>query len=370
MSEQPDKESKTEEPTERRRAQALEKQGGPFSREAGSAAILLALYFLLANGAPALMGNTARQLAIFLEDPGGWRIENGADALLLLQTAFLAVSGLLVTFGGVIVAAGFAASVLQNTPRLMFDRLMPDPSRISIGAGIGRLFNVQGIVELFKGVAKVTVVGLAALWGLGGVATGFYALHSPPEAIPQLIARLIQHVVFICALLASVIAAVDIFIARRNWVQQIRMTKQEMRDEIKQMEGDLQFKARLRALARARIRRRMMQNVPKATLVVANPTHYSVAMRYVRGEDAAPKVVAKGTDALALKIREIAERHNIPIVEDRLLARTLYDATEVDQLIPQEFYKAVAEIIIYLNNKSRPGQHKPLKNGPPPGKLR
>ena len=92
----------------------------------------------------------------------------------------------------------------------------------------------------------------------------------------------------------------------------------------------------------------MMQNVPKATLVIANPTHYAVALRYVRGEDSAPKVVAKGQYALALKIREIAERHNIPIVEDKLLARTLYDATELDRLIPPEFYKAVAEIIIFL----------------------
>jgi flagellar biosynthetic protein FlhB len=130
------------------------------------------------------------------------------------------------------------------------------------------------------------------------------------------------------------------------------------------------LKARLRAIARARIRRRMMQNVAKATLVVANPTHYSIALRYVRGEETAPKAMAKGQDAIALKIREIAEQHNIPIVEDRLLARTLYDATEVDQLIPPEFYKAIAEIIIYLNAKSRPGQRGPAKNEPPPGKPR
>jgi flagellar biosynthetic protein FlhB len=181
-------------------------------------------------------------------------------------------------------------------------------------------------------------------------------------------------VVFISALLSSIIAVVDIFITRRNWLEQIRMTKQEMKEEIKQNEGDLQFKARLRALARARIKRRMLQNVQKATLVVANPTHYSVAMRYVRGEDSAPRVVAKGTDALALKIREIAERHNIPVVEDRLLARTLYDATEVDQLIPPDFYKAVAEIIIFLNRKQQPGQRKPGGKGPgsapAPGKPR
>ncbi len=370
MSEQAEKDSKTEEPTERRRTEALEQQGGPFSREAGSAAILLALSLLLATCAPGLVGRTARQLAIFLEDPGGWRLESGADAILLLQTVLAAVSGLLITFAGVVAAAAIAASVLQNPPRFIFDRIAPDWSRISIGAGIDRLFNIQGVIELVKGLAKVALVGLAAFWGLGGIATGFYALHGTPDAIPQLIGRLILRVVFISALFSSVIAAADIFMARRTWLAQLRMTKQELKEEIKQTEGDPMLKARLRAIARARIRRRMMQNVPKATLVVANPTHYSVALRYVRGEDAAPRVMAKGQDALALKIREIAERHNIPIVEDKLLARTLYDATEVDQLIPPEFYKAVAEIIIYLNAKSRPGQRGPRKNEPPPGKPR
>lgn len=216
----------------------------------------------------------------------------------------------------------------------------------------------------------MALVGLAAFWGLGGISTGFYALHGTPDAIPQLIGRLTLRVVFISALFSTVLAVADIFMTRHTWLGRLRMTKQELKEEMKQSEGDPMLKARLRAIARARIRRRMMQNVAKATLVVANPTHYSVALRYVRGEETAPKVMAKGQDAIALKIREIAEQHNIPIVEDRLLAKTLYDATEVDQLIPPEFYKAVAEIIIYLNAKSRPGQRGPGKNEPPPGKPR
>jgi flagellar biosynthetic protein FlhB len=360
LSEQAEKDSKTEDASEKRRTDALEHQGGPFSREAGSAAILLALSLLLVTTAPSLIGNTARQLAIFLEDPGGWRLESGADVVLLLQTALTAVSGLLLSFAGFVVTAAIAASVLQNPPRFIFDRIEPDLSRISIGAGIDRLFNIQGVIELLKGLAKVAVVGLAAFWGLGGIATGFYALDASPEAIPQLIGRLILRVVFICAMFSAAIAAFDIFITRRTWLENLKMTKQEVKEEMRQSEGDPMLKARLRAIARARIRRRMMQNVAKATLVVANPTHFAVALRYVKGEDTAPKVMAKGQDALALKIREIAERHNIPVVEDKLLARTLYDATEVDQLIPSEFYKAVAEIIIYLTNKSRPGPRKPI----------
>lgn len=368
MSEQAEKDSKTEEPTEKRRTETLEKQGGPFSREAGSAAVFLAISLLLVTTVPGLIGQTARQLALFIEDPGGWRLENGADVVLLLRTVLSAVSGLLITFAGGVAAAAIVASVFQNTPQFKFDRIAPDLSRISISAGFDRLFNVQSLVELVKGIAKIVLVGLAAFWGLGGIATGFYALHSSPDAIPGLIGHLILRVVFISALLSTVIAVADIFMTRLKWIEDLRMTKQEVKEEIRQSEGDAFMKARYRAIARARIKRRMMQNVPQATLVIANPTHYAVALRYVRGEDSAPKVVAKGQSALALKIREIAERNNIPVVEDKLLARTLYDATELDQLIPPEFYKAVAEIIIFLT-KSRLGQGGPRNSGTPPGML-
>jgi flagellar biosynthetic protein FlhB len=156
-----------------------------------------------------------------------------------------------------------------------------------------------------------------------------------------------------------VIAAADLFWTRRTWRRNLMMTKQELKEEMKQTEGDLALKARLRMIARSRIRRRMMANVPKATLVVTNPTHYAVALRYVRNEDSAPKVLAKGQDQLALTIRQIAKRYKIPIIENKLLARSLFEATEVDQLIPPEFYKAVAELIIYLDSKSRKPRHKP-----------
>jgi flagellar biosynthesis protein FlhB len=363
-----DKESKTEEPTEKRRTDTLEKKGGPFSREVGSAAVLLAAAFLVATIAPSLMGNTLRRLALLIENPGGYRLENGADAIMLLKAVMLAASGFVLIFAGVVAAAAIAASVLQNTPRFMADRIVPDLSRISPGAGFNRLFNIQGLAELLKGVAKIVLVGLAGLWGLGGIESGFHALHAPPEAIPVIIGNLASRIVLFSALLATVIAAADIFVARHQWIVQLRMTKQEVKDEIKQTEGDLAFKARLRAIARARIKRRMMLSVPQATLVIANPTHYSVALRYVKGKDSAPTVMAKGVDAFALKIREIAERHNIPVVEDRLLARTLYEAVEIDQQIPPDFYKAVAEIIIFLSKKRRPGGGTG-EDGPPPGRL-
>jgi flagellar biosynthetic protein FlhB len=145
-----------------------------------------------------------------------------------------------------------------------------------------------------------------------------------------------------------------------SWRRDLRMTKQEVKDELKQTEGDPLVKMRLRSLQRDRSRKRMMAAVPRATLVIANPTHYSVALRYVREEGGAPLVVAKGKDLIALKIRHIAEENGIPVYEDKALARALYAAVEVERMIPAEFYKAVAGIILFLASRgkqARPALH-------------
>jgi flagellar biosynthesis protein FlhB len=364
-----DDDNKTEEPTEKRRTDALEREGGPSSREVGNAAALLVISLFLTTGAVKMFGDLARILAAFLENPGGWRLNNGEDAVLLLQ----ATSGVVVRFIGLfiaaIVAAGIAASVLQTHPNFIVNRIMPDFSRVSLSAGFGRLFSIQSVIEFLKGAVKIAIAAIAFYAAVGGVRTALIAVHSPPDAIPELIRSLCARVVFFCALMACFVAVLDVFMTRRKWMQNLMMSKQEVKDELKQTEGDLAFKARLRAIARARIRRRMMANVPKATVVVTNPTHYAVALRYVRKEDEAPRVLAKGQDSLALKIKEIAEQNNIPIVENKTLARSLYEAAQVDQLIPAEFYRAVAEIIVYLESKSRRrprGPEAPIPPGRPP----
>ncbi len=324
----------------------------------------MAVAIFLAGAGPGAIGQLARQLTVFIEDPGRWRIDNGEDAFLILRAAGVMVSGVLGEFLAFICIAALAASLAQNGLRFVFGRVAPNFSRLSLSAGFNRLFNAQSLVELLKGLAKVAVMGFAAFAGLGGLATGLLAIHSTPDAAGELIWRLASRIFLLCAIMASAIAAADVFISRRSWHQRIRMSKHEIKEELKQAEGNTMLKARLRSIARARIKRRMMSNVPKATLVVANPVHYAVALRYVRGEDTAPRVVAKGQDLIALKIRKIAEKHDIPIIEDKLLARSLFDATSIDQLIPQEFYKAVAELIIYISSKSRPSPRSPCKTAP------
>ncbi len=354
-----DRDNKTEEATDKRRSETLEREGGPSSREVGSAAALLVASAFLATSVPGLVARLSQGLAVFLEDPGAWPLENAEDAIHLFQLIALTIFSFLGVFVAAIFFAGIAASLFQTGPRLLPNRIMPDFSRISPVAGLGRLFSSQALIEALKGVVKIAVAGFAAYTAIGGIATGLFAIQITPDAIPELIRRLCLRAMFVCAVLTSIIAAVDVFLTRRTWTRNLMMTKQEIKEEMKQAEGDVAFKARLRAIARSRIRRRMIANVPKATLVVTNPTHYAVALRYVRNEDTAPKVLAKGVDKLALVIREIAEQHNIPIIENKLLARSLYKSTEVDQLIPQEFYKAVAELIIYLDSKSRRTNQKP-----------
>jgi len=153
------------------------------------------------------------------------------------------------------------------------------------------------------------------------------------------------------ALAVLVIAGADFAWTRVHWRREQRMSRHELKEEIRQAEGDRMLKARLRSLRLDRSRRNMMKNVARATMVIVNPTHYAVAMRYVRSEGGAPLVLAKGADLLALKIRAIAEAHDIPVVEDKPLARSLYSAVEVERPIPVEFYRAVAEIVHLIQQR-------------------
>jgi flagellar biosynthetic protein FlhB len=184
------------------------------------------------------------------------------------------------------------------------------------------------------------------------------ALFVEAGELPALLLNLGIRVIATVAVATAVLVAADVVWTRVFWHNELRMTREELKEEHKQSDGDPIVKARLRSLSRDRARRRMLQAVPRATLVITNPTHYAVALRYVREEGGAPLVVAKGKDLIALRIREVAAESGIPIVENKPLARSLYKAVEVDKMIPKEFYKAVAEIIYFLSQ--RQAQTRPI----------
>ncbi|HEY1943952.1 MAG TPA: EscU/YscU/HrcU family type III secretion system export apparatus switch protein [Roseiarcus sp.] len=349
-----DSDSKTEEATEKKLNDAIERGSVPMSREvavvASLAAILIAVVYVIPPRAAEFVGT----LIHFLDDPAGWRLEQGSDVLALAGILVIAAGQFLLPTVLLLMVAGVVASIAQNPPRFVLSRIMPDLSRISITAGFSRVFGLRGLTEFLKSIAKIgAVIAIVA-----GVLSGqkyllTSAMFLDVSELPERISRLCVDVVGAVLVATLVVAAGDITWARIHWRRDQRMSRHEIKEELKQAEGDRMVKARLRSLRLDRHRRRMLASVPKATMVVVNPTHYAVAMRYVRSEGGAPMVLAKGVDLVALKIREIAEQNQIPIIEDKPLARALYGAVVVDSAIPPEFYRAVAEIVHLVQEKKR-----------------
>ena len=349
MADNQDKESKTEEPTDKKIRDAYEQGNVPYSREAATLAGLLGILIVAGFFLVDAVGDVTATLRRLIDDPGGWSLESSVDSARLFDAVGMPAARLLLPAVIVLGAAGVLSSMLQNAPRLVATRIKPELSRISIAKGWSRLFGVRGQVEFLKSAFKLGAVCLLGYMVLrSGSSEVVNAIFMEPAALPGLILSLASRLVATIAVATLVLVAADIVWTRVSWQRDLRMTRQEVKDELKQADGDPIVKARLRSLARDRMRKRMMAAVPRATLVIANPTHFAVALRYVREEGGAPLVVAKGQDLIALKIREIAAEHGIPIIEDKALARTLYKAVEVDKMIPPEFYKAVAQIVFFV----------------------
>jgi flagellar biosynthetic protein FlhB len=352
MSDDQDPDSKTEEATEKKLHDAVERGDVPVSREVSLLASLAAMLIVMVFMLPARTERFVGTLVHFLDDPAGWRLERASDVVALGEVMALAAADFLMPTLVLLMVFGVVASIAQNPPRIVPDRIIPDLSRISIIAGLSRVFGLKGWTEFLKSALKIGAVGVVVGAILAGqryvLAT---AMFRDVAELPQRILSLCVDIVAAVLAATLVVASADLAWARIHWRRDQRMSRYELKEELKQTEGDRLLKARLRSLRLDRSRKRMLSAVPKATMVVVNPTHYAVAMRYVRQEGGAPMVLAKGVDLIALKIREIAEQHFIPIIEDKPLARALYDAVAIDSVIPPEFYRAVAEIVHLIQEK-------------------
>lgn len=352
MSEGPDKESKTEEPTEKKIRESIEKGKIPVSREVSIFSSMIALLLIQSFLTVDNVRNLTSTLARLIDDPSGVRIQNGADVIELMTVIGSSSARLVLPIVLVLALAGIASSIFQNAPQIVFDRIKPELSRISVAKGWERIFGGQGRVEFGKSVFKFVAISIVVVVVLQAEeAAAVNALFGDPTAVPELVLTTAMRLVSAISIATIVLVALDLAWARFHWRRDLRMTKQELKDEFKQAEGDPIVKSRMRSIARDRARKTMLAAVPRATVVIANPTHYAIALKYQHGEDAAPTVLAKGQDLIALKIREIAEQNNVPVVEDRMLARALYDAAQIDRVIPAEFYRPVAEIIYFLHSK-------------------
>jgi len=339
---------KTEEATPRRLEEARRKGQVASSREVNHWFIIMAGAVSFMALAPGLGGGVVRALSRFVSEPDlivmgpagvGAALKGAVGDVMLAMLPVIAL----------LVVAAILSGVVQSGLVFSFERIKPELSKISIAKGAKRLFSMKSIAEFVKSLFKLAVVGsvLALLFvpifdDLPRITT--MSMLAVLSLLQSLVIRLFIGVLAVL----SVIAVIDFLYQRFEHMKSMRMSRQEIKDELKQTEGDPQVRARLRQIRTERARRRMMAAVPEADVVITNPTHFAVALKYDPQAMSAPRLVAKGADAVAERIREIARESDVPLVENPPLARALYSSVDLEQEIPAEHYKAVAEIISYV----------------------
>ncbi len=348
MAEQADQDDKTEEPTARRLDEARKRGEIIYSPEATAWLMLAALAAAVAFMVGPLAGDI-RDLGRALLEQAHVNAAEGPAILGLFFRIGGNVAGAVAGFALLGFVAAAASRFVQDKPTLSGERLKPQLGRLNPIEGAKRLFGGESFANFLKSSAKLVLVGGVAAWALwprdalyteAGLLDPAALLAAAQDRVIALIAA---------ALIAfTVVAAADYFYVRMTYMQRQRMSRQEVKDEYKQTEGDPMVRARLRQIRAERARKRMMAAVPSATVVVTNPTHYAIALKYDQATTPAPICVAKGVDDVALRIRETAERAGVPIVEDPPLARALYATAELERAIPREHYQAVAKVISFV----------------------
>lgn len=348
MAEEQDDAQKTEDPTSRRLDEARKRGQVANSREVNNLLMLtvFTLSVLLFGGTAA--GALYKASMPFIESPD--LIPTDFGHLVDIGWKLL---GVLLLAGGIPLALALAAAIgagyLQFGLVFSAESITPKLDKISPLAGLKRLFSRRSLAEFVRGLLKIAVVAAVALFLIVPEVAYLHKLIGMEmmQLLGETEALLAKLLIGVVAIVA-VIAAIDVIYQRLQHLREMRMSRQEIKDEFKETEGDPLVKGRLRQLRMERTRRRMMAQVPQSDVVVTNPTHYAVALKYDPRTMSAPKMMAKGVDKVAQKIREIAREHDVPVIENPPLARGLYAAVEVDQEVTPEFYKAVAEVISYI----------------------
>jgi flagellar biosynthetic protein FlhB len=348
-----DAEDRTEAPTPKRVEKAREDGQVPLSRDAVSLATLLCATLVGMLTLPAAGAEWLRAMRVALSvgaagAAAGDGMAIGAEAFVVLRAGALAALPVLLA-----VAVAAVAATMGQTGGLVHGKaLAPSWSRVDPVSGFKRLFGVKNAAEVLRALAKMALVGAVA-WRHLDLDALQGALHRPAGAMLGEVAAALLHLLLAVAAALAVVAGADLAWVRWRHHRQLRMSREDLRQEMRDSEGDPHVKGRLRRLRESRSRRRMLAEVPKAAVVVTNPTHYAVALAYDQGQAAPPRVVAKGVDAMAARIREAAAEHGVPIVPSPPLARALW-RLELDTEIPAEHWQAVAEIIAYVLRLRRP----------------
>jgi flagellar biosynthetic protein FlhB len=347
MAEKNDDNERTEDPTHKRLEEALERGDVAKSQEVSTWFVLAGATLVLLSFSAGMGRSLTSTLAGFMGNAhlirtDGYGLIDASSKLSLQVLAAIALPLLLLALAAV------AGNVVQHRLVWSAEGLKPKFSKISPLAGLKRQFSKIALVNFAKGLAKLAIIGAVMTWLLWPERDRLESFVSLDVAaiLPATKTLSLQMLGAVVAFLAM-IAAADFLFQYRQWYERQKMSLREIKEEFKQTEGDPHVKGKIRRLREQRMRKRMMAAVPEATVIITNPTHYAIALKYDKGDNA-PLCVAKGVDAIALKIREVARAHDIPIVENPPLARALHASVEVDEEVPMEHYKAVAEVIGYV----------------------
>ena len=348
MAEEQDKDQKTEQPSQHRIDQAMQQGQGPQSRE-------LNHWFLIGTGTLIMLAFSSTMAASltdtlrsFIAQPE--QIPDDAAAIGGVLTGTLLKAGSIIMVPLILlVAAAVAGPLLQAGVIISAEKLKPKFSKISPLAGFHRLFSVRSLMEFLKSLTKLCIIGSISYMLVRPVLPDIeHMIEIEPAAMLNELRHLVVRLCFGIFATLTIVMMADMIYQRFSFIARLRMTRQEVKDEHKQNEGDPIIKQRIRQLRVARARQRMMASVPKADVVITNPTHFAVALQYDPKNMQVPICVAKGQDLIALRIREIATANKVSIVENPPLARALHASVEIDQPISPEHYKAVAEVISYV----------------------
>lgn len=348
MAGEEDDSQKTEDPTSKRLSDAREKGQVARSQEVSHWFMILALALVVGIFSPGLLSDIGGLLRPFVEQPHMIVLDGGGLRDILTGTALgiLKVAAIPLT---IILVAGLAAGTIQNGIIVTTEQIQPKLSNIGFKRGFKKMFSSRALTDFLKGILKLAIVGVVV--GLIVWPDRDMLAVIPTMEVPNVMALVrteATKVIVGVLVVMTIITLADVFYQRFMHHKELRMTKQQVKDEHKQSEGDPLIKSRLRQIRVERARKRMMAAVPEADVVITNPTHYAVALKYDQATMEAPRVVAKGVDNVALRIREVAEENDVAVVENPPVARALHASVEIDQEIPPEHYKAVAEIIGYV----------------------
>jgi flagellar biosynthesis protein FlhB len=347
MADENDASDKTEDPTQKRLDDALDRGDVAKSQEINTWFVIAGGTLVMSTFSSSIGGGMLVPLRNLLAN--AWMIRTDGPGLLALASsleyAVVAAIGIPLLM---LALAAIAGNMMQHRLVWSGESLKPKLSKISPGAGFKRIFGKQAAVNFAKGLFKLTALGAvmaAILWPERHRLEAM--VRFDPSALLGVTTSMSLHLMGAVVAMLAIVAVGDYLFQYRSWYERQKMSLQEIKEEFKQSEGDPHVKGRMRQLRQARMKKRMMAAVPKASVIITNPTHYSVALQYERGM-AAPVCLAKGVDSMAFRIREIARKHNVPIVENVPLARALYATVEIDEEIPVEHYHAVAEVIGYV----------------------